>query len=181
MPESQPQPRTLDYSVERTATDLQIDFSPDGGVTITVPTRRSAKRFMLAAASADLRAIVFAPICWIVFMLFATCRPRAVLRLTKTDLAITETSDDRLGWNESRRSWRLAQIGELRRNRFEPGIYITIVGRDSFTLLGDIPESSIEAVSTALQEARKRVTGEAASDPQKTPDTSYSRTLHPES
>ena len=82
---------------------LRIDERPDGGVTITVPTRRSGIRWIGGwTAMVDIRVIPLAPLLWVAFMLF---RPRAVLRMTPAELIVTETADDGLGWHVTSRWW----------------------------------------------------------------------------
>ncbi len=148
---------SLDYESPRDDTALQIEQSPDGTVTITVPTHRTAARFVGNIISAELLAIIFAPLLWAVFKLFATRKPRAVLRLTSEEFIIRETSDDGLGYDRRTRSWPLAEIGELRPNRFSNGLYLTLNKRDSLDLLTDIPAAMVAEIGTALAEARQRL------------------------
>src|SRR5918993_460948 len=106
----------LDYAGETEQDRLAIDELPDGGVTITVPTRRSFGRWI--ASFADLWTIVFLPVLWLVYTLRRTGAPRAVLRLTDQELVLTEASDDGLGRIITARSWPRRAIGELRANQY---------------------------------------------------------------
>jgi len=152
-----PLPLPLGYAGPMEAAGLRIDVLPDGGVTIVVPTRRSAGRFVGQVVSSDVLAFLFAPVAWLLFVALATRRPRAVLTLTAAELTVTETSDDGLGLWARSRGWPLGQVGELRHNRYGPGIYLTIRGRDSFDLLTDLPPDTLAAIGTALADARQRV------------------------
>jgi hypothetical protein len=149
----------LDYVTPEGPGRLCIEPGPDGGVTITVPTRRSAGRIAVAVASTDLFAFIFVPFALIAFYLFRTRKPRAVLRMTREHLSISETDDNGLGWSVQRRSWPLAEIGELRRNRFQNSLWITIKGRDCLDLLHDLPANELLAIIAALSEARQRLLG----------------------
>lgn len=160
---NQPGPTPLNYAAPEGAPGLQIDVRPDGGVTIVVPTRRSAWRFIRHAASADLLALVFAPFAWLLFVALATRRPRAVLTITATDFEAIESSDDGLGLWVTSRAWPLSEVGELRPNRYAPGLYLTIRGRDSFDLLTDLPPATLATIGAALADARQRVAGQTAS------------------
>ncbi len=104
-------------------TTLEIVDTLDGGVTITVPTRRTVWRFISSMMSADLLAVIFSPFAWVVFRLLATRKPRAVLRMTSTEFAVLQTSDKGLGIVETKQFWPLTEIGELRPNRFEYGSF----------------------------------------------------------
>jgi hypothetical protein len=147
----------LDYENPATTRELRIEQTLDGGVAITVPTRRSAWRFIRSFADAELLAILAAPLLWLIFKLFASKRPRAFLRITPSELIVNEWSDDGLGYEFSSRTWPLIQIGELRRNRYDRGLWMTITGKDSFSLLLDVPEDELEQMAEALAQARGRV------------------------
>src|SRR5687768_8751755 len=135
---------------------VRVEHGPDGTVTITVPTRRTGMRFAIACSHGHLIALLLIPFTWALFQFVATKKPRAVFRVTRTDLHLLETSDDGLGHRETARSWPLADIGELRRNRYEPGLWMTIAGRDSFNLLTDVKPPMIDHIAEALVAARAR-------------------------
>jgi hypothetical protein len=154
-------PVTLDYANEAELMLPQIQASEEGSLTITIPTRRTAWQFICGLGSRELLAfslvLLLAPILWIVFKALATRRPRAVIVLTSKHLSIDESQDNSLGVSASHRAWPLDQIGECRKNRYANGLYVTIKGRDSFTLFPDLPEKSISIISDAIGEARKKL------------------------
>src|SRR3982751_1591406 len=88
---------------------LIVDEHHDGGVTITVPTRRGTFLGVLSMlAHAHLLAVVAAPVVWPLFKLLASRNPRAVIRLTPEEFVLTESSDQDLGHNTTVITWRRA-------------------------------------------------------------------------
>ena len=155
MPEQPATTSALEYESPRDPRALRIERAPDGTVTITVPTCRTAFGYASDIARRGPVGFVLSPFAYALFKFVATKRPRAVFRVTSSDLNLLETSDSGLGLHETTRSWPLADIGELRRNRYERGVWMTIVGRDGFNLLLDVTEPMITAVANALAEARQ--------------------------
>jgi hypothetical protein len=147
----------LQYESPPDLREVMVELSPDGSVTITVPTRRTAWRYISAMCAGKIGAIVIAPIAWLIFVLFATKRPRAVLRITPEEFIVVEHRDDTLGRIATTRSWPRKDVGELRRNRFDKGLWMTLPGRDSFGLLEDVDGPMLDAVAAAIAEARKRL------------------------
>ena len=49
----------------------------------------------------------------------------------------------------------LSEIGELRKNRYDRGLWLTIRGRESLNPLDDVPDDALSAVSEALIEPRR--------------------------
>jgi hypothetical protein len=158
MNEQQTTSARLEYeSPSKDPKALRVEHGPDGTVTITVPTRRTGMRYALAVSHGHAIGLLLIPFTWGLFQFFATKKPRAVFRVTRTDLHLLETDDGSLGYHETARSWPQGEIGELRRNRYERGLWMTIVGKNSFNLLEDVPEPMISAVSEALVRARESV------------------------
>jgi hypothetical protein len=137
---------------------LIVDEHPDGGVTITVPTRRGTFFGVLSSlADAHLLAVVAAPVVWLLFKLLASRTPRAVIRLTAEEFVLTETSDDGLGHKATVITWPRASIGELRPNRYANGLYFVVPGKVNTDLLGDLPTQTINAIGAALAAAQSRL------------------------
>jgi hypothetical protein len=153
----EPTSLALEYETPTNVHDVRVELAPDGGVTITVPTRRTAGRYIAALIVGNIGALLIALFAWLVFALFATKKPRAVLRLTPEEFIAVETRDDSLGIRVTARSWPIADIGELRRNRYEKGLWITIRGRDSFNLLEDVDAPMLDAVAAAIADASQRL------------------------
>ena len=158
-------PSTLNYAGTGEPETVQIDVRHDGGVTITVPSRRSLVTYVASTANwvleAHLLAVVLVPlvacVACVLYLLFATRKPRAVLRLTPDEFTATETSDEGLGRRQWSRSWTLSSVGDLRPNRYESGLWVTIRGKDSFNLLGELSKDEIMPIGDALAAARERV------------------------
>src|SRR5262245_60362758 len=112
--------------------ELLIDERPDGGVTITVPTRRRTFAHALDLVTFDATGLIVLPITlpitWAVLKLFASRRPRAVLRLTAEEFIVTETPDTGLGWSTTAHAWPRASVAELRKNRFGNGLWLRVPG-----------------------------------------------------
>src|SRR3712207_4451205 len=106
---------------------IRVEHSADGSVTITVATRRSPGRYFKSWINIDLYVVLLAPIlfpvAWLIFKYRATRKPRAIIRITPEEFILIETSDDDVGTTETTASWPLAKIGELRPNRYDPGLY----------------------------------------------------------
>ena len=141
---------------------LRVERGEDGSVTITVPTRRSVKRFLAARLEEDIGAALLIPVvwplAWLVFKLFATQKPRAVIRLTPTEFALRETSDSGFGIIETTCHWRMSEIGELRPNRYESGLYFTIRGKESGNLFTDLPQDLVAQIGQILSDTRSSYT-----------------------
>jgi hypothetical protein len=148
----------LEYDKPASSEALLIDERPDGGVTITVPTRRGT--FLRVLRMLALRhpfAVVSLPVVWPLFKVFASRNPRAVLRLTPEEFILTETSDDDLGHKPTVRSWPRASVGELRPNRYANGLYFRVPGKENLDLLGDLPAAMIKLIGEALAAAQVRL------------------------
>jgi hypothetical protein len=172
-------PQPLEYDRPASSHALEVDERPDGGVTITVPTRRATFGGVLwMLAEAHLLAVVAAPVVWAVFKVFASRNPRAVLRLTPDEFILTETSDDGLGYATTVRSWPRASIADLRPNRYVNGLYLRVPGRENVDLLGDLPAATVQQIGAALAAAQGRLASALESVPE-TARPTYNRVSRP--
>ena len=142
----------LDYAGQ--TTDVIITREHGGGLTIVVPTRRSVRRFLLAVASTDLFAFLLVPVASVVYLLFATRRPRAVLSIASGTFTVAETDDNGLGRIVTRRTCPVTGLGEFRPNRFDRGLYVTFRGRDSFNLLPELSADALARIAAEVNAAR---------------------------
>jgi len=53
--------------------------------------------------------------------------------------------------------WRLDQIGVIRPNRYERGVYVTIAGHETFNLIPDCADDVIKYVSATLEQTLARL------------------------
>ena len=142
--------------------DLLVDERPDGGVTITVPTRRATFFGVLRMlVKTHPLAVVAIPAVWPAVRLLASKSPRAVIRLTPDEFILTETSDDNFGHHVSATSWPRSSIGELRANRYSSGLYFRIPGKENHDLLCDLPAATIKVIGAALEAAQARLAAPA--------------------
>ena len=146
--------RPLDYAAPDRGRRLLIDVRHDGGVTITVPTRRLTVSRILQF---DPSFVLFLPLIWPFFRLFASREPRAVLRLTPEEFTIIERSDDGLGLEAVSRSWPRASVSELRPNRYVNGLYLRVAGKENMDLLTDLPPPEIWTIGAALRMAQQKL------------------------
>ena len=151
-------PGELQYETPSESNGLSVDERPDGGVTITVPTRRGTfwGVFWMLAHGHPL-AVIAAPVVWPLFKLLASRNPRAVIRLTPEEFILTETSDNDLGHSPTVRSWPRASVGELRPNRYANGLYLRVPGKENLDLLADLPAGTIKVIGEALAAAQARL------------------------
>jgi hypothetical protein len=148
--------RPLDCVAPVDAGRLIIDLRPDGGVTITVPTRRRCIS-RIAVGLGEPLALLFLPLIWLVYQLLASREPRAVLCLTSEEFMITERSDDGLGYWPRSRSWPHASLSNLRPNHYVNGLYLRVAGKENLDLLTDLPAPEIAAIGVALEAAGQRL------------------------
>ena len=148
----------LAYETPVHSGDVVVDERPDGGVTITVPTKRGTFWGVLGMlADAHIFGVVAAPVVWLLFKAFASRNPRAVLRLTPDEFILTETSDHDLGYATTARSWPRSSLGELRPNRYANGLYLRVPGKENVDLLVDLPLATMQAIGKALAAAAARL------------------------
>jgi len=158
-------PVELQYQPPTDPPGLVVEELPDGGVTITVPSKRGTFLGVLGMlASAHPAAALATPLVWPVYKLFGSPNPRAVVSLTRDQFTLTETSDDGLGYMPTVTSWARAGIGELRANRYSKGLYFRIPGKANTDLLVDLSPRTIKVIGEALEAAQARLakSGESA-------------------
>ena len=149
---------TLQYETPGTA-GLRVEEHADGGVTITVPTRRRNLAHVCATVGGShLLGILAALPLWLAALLLATRRPRAVIRLTDDQIVLTETSDEGPGYRTTVRSWPRGAV-ELRPNRYGDGLYVQVPGKENFDALTDVPRPMIQHIGVALAAAQERLDG----------------------
>jgi hypothetical protein len=154
-------PPTLSYESQSSTDQINIDQREDGGIVITVPTRRGTfKQVLNTVAAAHPLGIVVAPILWPLFRLISTRRPRAIIWLTREEFTLTETSDGDFGWHTTSRTWPRREIGELRANRYGNGIYFRIPGKQNLDLLADLPAKQVARIGAALEQTLSRLAKE---------------------
>jgi hypothetical protein len=156
-------PHALPYEAPSSA-DLQVEQRADGGVTITIPTRRRsfARVFSTVSAGHPL-AFLLAPPVWLAIKLLATRRPRATIQITADEVVLAETSDEGLGYRTSVRRWPRAAVTEFRPNRYVNGLYVRVRGQENFDALTDLPPDTIREIAVALAAAQTRL-GELRND-----------------
>ena len=149
----------LDYASPARDAAVLVDERPDGGVTITIPTRR--KQFGRIGRWLVGEAILLWPLVWLLHRLLASNEPRAILRLTPDEFILTERSDDGLGYVATSRSWPRRSLTEMRANRYVSGIYLRVAGKENVDLLIDLPREETEVIGAALEQAMRRLSGES--------------------
>jgi hypothetical protein len=152
----------LEYQAPPDHTGLLVDERPDGGVTITVPTRRATFFGVLRMlAKTHPLSVLVAPVIWPVVRVLASKNPRAVIRLTPDEFILTETSEDNFGHKITATSWPRSSIGELRPNRYSKGLYFRVPGKENHDLLCDLPAATIKVIGDALAAAEARLAASA--------------------
>ena len=141
---------TLDYGRPETQWGVTVEHTPDGGVVITVPAGLGNRPGEFAVAVMEFLARVLPA--W----LAKPPPPRAVVRLTSEGLNITEAHDESAGATVTR-EWPLDEVGEIRLNRYGPGLYVRIPGKDNFDALDDLDPRLLELMSRELQAALSRL------------------------
>jgi hypothetical protein len=151
---------TMDYAHSGTGKLLTADPLPDGGVEIVIPTKRRALRVALARASTTgslMAGFLLVPVLWPVFIFTIRNTPRAVLRLTREELMFRGTKDTNLGWRVDARRWGRSAITEIRRNRGDGGIHLSLIESESVDLLQDLSNELIDQIIRYLKESNERL------------------------
>jgi hypothetical protein len=157
--------QSLEYAHALTGRAFAIETLPDGGGVITIPTTRTAAKvawhYCYQVASADILTLVIGPLLfpffWPVCMVLIKDTPRAVLRLTKETFVFTATTNHGLGRILDHREYPRDAILEIRRSRYDPGLYVRLRDRDALTLLADLPSDLIDSIAAALTDALTRI------------------------
>jgi hypothetical protein len=147
----------LDYGTATVARSISCDEREDGGVTITVPAFRRGSFRSIMTWTSEPFMLPLIPFIWLIYKFSSTRPPRAILRLTPAEFAVTETSDEGLGLFPACRMWPRRDVAELRPNRYGPGLFLRIPGRESADLLTDLSVDQIVQISDALAAARQRL------------------------
>jgi hypothetical protein len=152
----------LEYHAPPESGGLLVDERPDGGVTITVPTRRATFLGVLRMlAKTHPLSVVATPLIWPVVRVLASKNPRAIIRLTPEEFILTETSENNFGHKITATSWPRSSIGELRPNRYSNGLYFRVPGKQNLDLLADLPAATIKTIGAALEAAQARLAAQA--------------------
>jgi hypothetical protein len=125
----------IPYAHPDTIYGVLTERLPDGGVTITVPDR--GMRGFLAR---------------FLHSMFGSFPHRAVITLSRDGLRIVEPGNSESNDNPIERSWPLAEVGEIRPNRYSRGVYVSIPGKDNFDILQDVTDRIVKYVGEALAE-----------------------------
>ena len=141
---------TLDYGRPETQFGATIEHTPDGGVAVTVPPGAGDRPGKFMAAVMTLFANLFpGPV-------FKPPAPRAVIRLTADGLSLTEP-DMEAPHETVTQSWPLHDVGEVRANRYGPGLYVQLPGKENFDALVDVEGRLVELIGRELEEALVRL------------------------
>ena len=143
-------PRTIEYGRPETQWGVTVEHMPDGGVVITVPAGMGNLPGGLAVAFQSFLSRVLPA--W----LAKAPPPRALLRLTAEGLYLAEPHAEVAG-ETIVRTWPLHEVGEVRLNRFGPGLYVQIPGRDNFDAFVDLPVKLVEFIAGEVEAALKRL------------------------
>ena len=164
-------PDSLDYAPPPNIRVCHITPQPDGGVIVNISSIRKRISSGLAYAFTvtgylDILGLLLFPLLvpffWSIYIVMARDTPRAVIRLTPDTLFFTATLDNSLGFTLDRRQWARRDILEIRRNRYDGGLYIRLRNHDALTLLRDLPSETIEQVARALADAHDALSRTAA-------------------
>jgi hypothetical protein len=158
-------PQTLEYADPALSETLRVEEGLDGGVTITVPTRRRNFRHVVSTMlHVHVLGFVAAPMIYLLYKAFATRRPRAVVTLTRDELILTETSDDGPGFQTTVVSWPRSEVAEVRPNRYSKGLYLRVPGKQNVDLLTDLPAQTLQTIGEALAAAQARLASRRLDD-----------------
>jgi len=124
-----------------------IQSQADGGVLITIPSRRTFFGYALKfAVSCCIHPYLYAliPLFFtagvLIYFRYNKPSPRAIIRITRALLTIEEYSDTSLGTLTAKHTWPTQEVAELRANRYGRGLYFRIAGKVNLDLLTDIPD-----------------------------------------
>ena len=158
-------PHTLQYADPALSETLRVEEGLDGGVTITVPTRRKDFRHVVSAMlRVHVLGILAVPAIFLLYKAFATRRPRAVVTLTPEELILIETSDDGPGFQTTVVSWPRSEVAEVRPNRYSKGLYLRVPGKQNVDLLTDLPAETLKTIGDALAAAQARLASRRPGD-----------------
>jgi hypothetical protein len=123
----------------------------DDGVTITLP--QTLKNYL--SNRGHPAVVLVAIISWFIrrALKFPEA-PRMILELNRTEFRISQ----RLGATHkmSAQAWPRAEVGELRANRYGPGLLVRIPGKQNFDILGDCKPELVKWVGETLTAALER-------------------------
>ena len=142
--------KTLDYGGIATRHDVICDRRDDG-VTITLP--ETMKNY-LSARGHPLILLAALIVWWGRRLRTLPEPPRMILELNRNEFRI----DQRIGGSKKfiSQSWPRNKIGELRPNRYGPGLYVRVPGEQNFDLLGDCRPALLKEIAAALEEAMQK-------------------------
>jgi hypothetical protein len=148
--------QTLAYGTIDTQFGVICDDRADGGITVTIPTTTWA--YVKRRTPPSHPIVILFTIAWyfVEKLRDRPLPPRAVIELTAEHLSITEP-DAEVASRTSTRTWPLADVGEVRPNRYAKGLYVRIPGKDNFDMLGDLDRRLVEHVGNRLSAALERV------------------------
>jgi hypothetical protein len=147
-----PQPTTLAYGTIDTQNGVLCEDRPDGGITVTIPTTTWA--YVRRRTPPSHPGVILFTIGWYVVERLRNrpLPPRAVLELTAEHFTLTEHGADTVT-----RTWPLHEVGEVRPNRYDRGLYVRIPGKDNFDMLADLDRRLVEHVGNRLSAALERL------------------------
>ena len=120
--------------------DVTVQRLPDGGVIVTVPFQRPQTLASIGAGSPSQAYVSVHEL------------QMARLKVTLNSQWLTIYDSHRIAEDCAERTWPLSQVGVIRPNRYERGVYVTITGRDSFDLIADCPDDVIRFVGQTLEQ-----------------------------
>jgi hypothetical protein len=140
----------LDYSGTATRYGVLCD-QRDDGVTITLP--QTMKNYLSGRGHPAI--VLVAIIVWFARRaLKLTDPPRMILELNRSEFRI----DQRIGGRQKMTSqtWPRSEVGELRPNRYGPGLLVRIPGKDNFDILADCKPELVKWIGETLTAAMKK-------------------------
>lgn len=146
-----PPPPPLEYGNVATRHGVTCEPLPDGGVRIVFPGRFARLRFLLEGDdffAAALRRVAR-------FFHRSPPEPAVVIELTSQHLRI-DINEPYGDAEPTSRRWPRHEVGELRANRYAPGLLVRIPGKENFDILAERDPALIRWIGAALTDAIAR-------------------------
>ena len=137
----------------------------DGGVEVTVPTQRRNWNVMLRNARGSSRGRIVqydstmspSVVIWLVlYLLFASRKPRAHVRIDRRTVSIECRGEGGFGWPAQTIERPREQVTELRRHQFISAMHLRIAGKEECDVLTGLPPDVLETVIAAVEAAMTR-------------------------
>lgn len=147
---------TLAYGTIDTQFGVLCEDRADGGITVTIPS--TTWGYVSRRTPPSHPIVILFTIGWyfVEKLRNRPLPPRAVLELTAEHFSITEPDTESTAKIQTR-TWPLRDVGEVRPNRYDKGLYIRIPGKDNFDCLGDLDRRLVQHVGNRLSAALERL------------------------